>query len=260
MFQNKTFRKLWKKFWEPVLGLGLIQWIVAVLFAIPMWFVYFTSVKRLTGIDTLYKYRKKPAIVVFWHGRTMMLSPISCLGGMKLYAVASKHKDGRMMAKIQRLFGMRAIYGSSHKGGVSVLRKGVRILKNGGWGICMSPDGPGGPSLRVKDGALYFAKMSGAPIIPICYSSSRAWMQERWDRYMIALPFSKIACNVGNPIYVPKDATPEQFEEIRHNLENVMVEQMRELDAEFNLREIEQDLTAHEFKKAKRERKKNKKK
>ena len=39
-----------------------------------------------------------------------------------------------------------------------------------------------------------------------------------------------------------------------------MIKQMRELDAEFNLRKIEQDLTAHEFKKAKRERKKNKKK
>ena len=52
--------------------------------------------------------------------------------------------------------------------------------------------------------------------------------------------------------------TAQEFEEIRKHVENVMVEQMRELDAEFNLREIEQDLTAHEFKKAKRERKKNK--
>lgn len=260
MLQNKKFRKYWKKFWEPILGLGLIQWIIAVFMSIPIWFVYFTSIKKVTNIETFYKYRKKPAIFVVWHGRSMMFSPLVCLGGMHAYAVASGHKDGRMMAKIQHLFGLRAIYGSSHKGGVSVLRKGLRILAKGDHAICMSPDGPGGPSLRVKDGAMYFAKMSGAPIIPVCYSCSKSWFQDRWDRYLVALPFSKITCNIGNPIFVPKKTSPQEFEEIRKHVENVMVEQMRELDAEFNLREIEQDLTAHEFKKAKRERKKNKKK
>lgn len=253
MFQNKTFRKIWKGFWEPVLGLGLFQWIIAILMSIPMWFVYFTSIKRITNIETFYKYRKKPAIFVFWHGRSMMLSPINCLGGMQAYAVASNHKDGRMMAKIQRLFGLRAIYGSSHKGGVSVLREGLRVLQKGDWAICMSPDGPGGPSLRVQDGALYFAKMSGAPIIPVCYSTSRAWLQDRWDRYLVALPFSKIACNIGNPVFVPRKATPEEFEKIRKNLESFMVEQMRELDREFDIVPPEQDLTAEEFKQKKRD-------
>ena len=140
MFQNKTFRKVWKKFWEPILGMGLIQWVIAILMAIPMWFVYFTSIKRITNIETFYEYRRKPAIFVFWHGRSMMLSPINCLGSMRAYAVASSHKDGRMMAKIQRLFGLRAIYGSTHKGGVSVLRQGLRVLSRGDCGICMSPD------------------------------------------------------------------------------------------------------------------------
>lgn len=259
MFQNKKFRKAWKSFWQPILSLGIIQWVVAILFAIPIWFVYFTSIKRVTNIETFYKYRKKPAIFVFWHGRSMMLSPINCLGGMQAYAVASRHKDGRMMAKLQRLFGLRAIYGSSHKGGVSVLREGLRVLQKGNWAICMSPDGPGGPSLRVQDGALYFAKMSGAPIIPVCYSASRAWLQDRWDRYLVALPFSKIVCNIGNPVFVPKKATPQEFEKIRTDLETFMVNQMRELDAEFGLKPAEQDLTSSEFKKKKREERATKK-
>ena len=260
MFQNKTFRKIWKGFWEPVLGLGIFQWIIAVLFAIPIWVVYFTSIKKIDNIDVFYKYRKKPAIFVFWHGRSMMLSPIICLGRMNAYAVASSHKDGRMMAKLQRLFGLRAIYGSSSKGGVSVLREGLRVLARGNYAICMSPDGPGGPSLRVKDGALYFAKMSGAPIIPVCYSCSRSWFQNRWDRYLVALPFSKITCNVGNPVFVPRRATDEDFEKIRQNLENFMVQQMRDLDAEFDLMHVEQDLTAVEFKQKKRDERAAKKK
>ena len=243
-----------------MLSLGIFQWIIALFMAIPIWFVYFTSVKKITNIDVFYKYRRKPAIFVFWHGRSMMLSPIICLGGMRAYAVASRHKDGRMMAKLQRLFGLRAIYGSSHKGGVSVLREGLRVLARGDHGICMSPDGPGGPSLRVQEGALYFAKMSGAPIIPVCYTSKRAWIQDRWDRYLVALPFTKISCNIGEPVFVPKRATAEEFEKIRTDLEKFMVQQMRELDAEFDLQYVEQDLTASEFKKAKRDAKKNKKK
>ncbi|MBQ8294637.1 MAG: lysophospholipid acyltransferase family protein [Alphaproteobacteria bacterium] len=250
---NKTFRKLWKGFWEPILSLGIFQWIVAVIMAIPIWFVYFTSVKRIKNIDVFYKYRKKPAIFVFWHGRSLMLSPIICLGGMQAYAVASRHKDGRMMAKLQRLFGLRAIYGSSHKGGVSVLREGLRVLNKGNFGICMSPDGPGGPSLRVQDGALYFAKMSGAPIIPVCYSAKRAWFQDRWDRYLLALPFNKLTVNVGDPIFVPKKCSTAEFEAVRQQVENVMVAQVREMDAEFNHPIVEQDLTAHECKKQRRE-------
>ena len=257
---NKKFRKIWKKFWEPILGLGAVQWVVAILMSIPIWFVYFTSIKKVTNIETFYKYCKKPAIFVVWHGRSMMFSPLVCLAGMRAYAIASQHKDGRMMAKIQHLFGLRAIYGSSHKGGVSVLREGLRILAKGDHAICMSPDGPGGPSLRLKDGAMYFAKMSGAPIIPVCYSCSKPWFQDRWDRYLVALPFCRLSCNIGNPFFVPRNASPKEFEKIRKNIEDFMVQQMRELDAEFNLREIEQDLTAHEFKKAKRERKQKNKK
>lgn len=259
MFQNKTFRKAWKKFWEPILGFGLFQWVMAILMAIPIWFVYFTSIKKITNIDVFHKYRKKPAIFVVWHGRSMMLSPMICLGGMRAYVVASRHKDGRMMAKLQMLFGLRAIYGSSHKGGVSVLRKGMRVLSRGDCAICISPDGPGGPSLRIKDGALYFAQMSGAPIIPVCFSTSRAWIQERWDRYLVALPFAKLNINIGNPVFIPRKSSPEDIEKIRDKLEVFMVKQMQELDAECGIQSPEQDLKTSEFKKQRREAKAAKK-
>lgn len=253
MFQNKTFRKLWKGFWEPVLNLEIFQWVIAFFCAVPIWFVYFTSIKKLKNIDVLYKYRKKPVVFVFWHGRSMMLSPIICLGRMKSYAVASSHKDGRLMAKLQRLFGLKAIYGSSSKGGVSVLREGLRVLSRGEYGICMSPDGPGGPSLRVQEGALYFAKMSGVPIIPVCYTATHAWVQNRWDRYMVALPFSKIICEIGNPVFVPRKATSEEFEKIRLDLEKIMVKQVHDLDESVGLKKVEQDMTATEFKQKKRD-------
>ncbi len=258
MIHNKKFRKAWKKFWNPILGCGVIQWIIAICMSVPMWTVYFTSRKKIIGLDVFNKYHRKPAIFVFWHGRSMMLSPIIRMRGMRAYAIASRHKDGRMMAKLQRLFGLRAIYGSTSEGGISVLRQGVRVLRDGKYALCMSPDGPGGPSMRVQDGALYFAKMTGAPIIPVCYSSSRAWIQKRWDRYLVALHFSRIVCKIGKPIFVDSKVTPKEFENIRKNLENTMVKQLRDLDAEFGLFKVEQDLTADKFKKDMREAKNKK--
>ena len=114
------------------------------------------------------------------------------------------------MAKLQRLFGLRAIYGATSEGGISVLRQGVRVLRTGKYALCLSPDGPGGPSMRVQDGALYFAKMTGAPIIPVCYSSSRSWIQKRWDRYLVTLHFSRIKCKIGKPLFVAPNATAEE--------------------------------------------------
>ena len=227
--------------------------------ALAIWFVYFTCRKKITGWEIFKKYRRKPAIFVFWHGRSMMLSPIVCLGGMRAYAVASRHKDGRMMAKLQRLFGLKSIYGSTSDGGISVLRQGVRILRQGDYSMCMSPDGPGGPSLRVQDGALYFAKMTGAPIIPVCYSASRAWFQDRWDRYLVALPFSVIKCKLAQPVFIDSKISPAEFEKVRKKIEDIRVQQVRELDGEFNLFQVEQDLKSREFKeKLRKEREKKK--
>lgn len=253
MIQNKTFRKIWKGFWTPILSAGILQWIIALLMAMAIWFVYFTSRKKIKNYNVFKKYRRRPAVFIFWHGRSMMLSPIIAMGGMRAYAVASRHKDGRMMAKLQRLFGLRPIYGSTSDGGISVLRQGVRVLQDGRYSMCISPDGPGGPSLRVQDGALYFAKMTGAPIIPVCYSVSRGRFQKRWDSYLVALPFSKITCWVGDPIFIDRHASDADFAAVRKQIEDYMVAQVHQMDAEFGFAPVAQDWTAGAYKQAMRD-------
>lgn len=246
--KKNFFRRAWKWFWNFFLGLAIIQWIVAIIIATPIWLIYLTCRVKITNYETFKKYRRKPAIFVFWHGRSMMLSPIIAVGRMRGYAVASQHHDGRIMARVQRLFGLRPLYGSTSHGGMSVLRGGVRILMDGRYSLCISPDGPGGPSLRVQDGALYFSKMTGAPIIPVCYTASRVKFINRWDRYMLVKPFSRINCVVGEPVFVPRRATDNEFESIRKSLEKYMVETTHKIDGEFGHMVVEQDLTATGFK------------
>ena len=227
--------------------MALIQWLIAGLVALPIWLLYLTCRVKITNYETFKKYRRAPAIFTFWHGRMLMLSPVICIGGMRSYVIASRHSDGRMMARIQRLFGLRALYGSTSYGAASVLREGVRMLDAGGYSICISPDGPSGPSMRVKSGALYFAQKSGAPIIPVCYSASRARFLQRWDRFVVPMPFSRVTVRVGQPIFIKPDLSEAEFEAVRKKVEDVMVNMLREMDGEFNLPRVEQDLHSGEF-------------
>ena len=247
MAQKKSF---FKRAWKWFFSLGIIQWIIAILIAMPIWLIYLTCRVKVTNYETFKQYRRKPAIFVFWHGRSMMLSPIIATRRMRAYAISSHHNDGRIMAKVQRLFSLRPLYGSTTSGGLEVLRGGLRILMDGRYALCISPDGPSGPSMRVQDGALYFAKMTGAPIIPVCYSASRARFANRWDRYLIVKPFSKITCTVGEPVFVPRRASDEEFESIRKSLEDYMVETTHKMDAEFHHMVVEQDLKSGAFKRA----------
>lgn len=245
---GKSISKRFRRFFRFLYGWGLVQWILALVYYILIWFVYFTSKKDITGYDILKKYRKNPAIFVFWHGRTMMLSPVIALARVHGYAIADPRRDGRAIARMERLFGLKTIYGSSDRGGVSVLKKGISVLNAGGNCLALSPDGPVGPSMRFHDGALYFAKMTGAPIIPVCYSSSRPWFQNRWDRYLLTKPFSVIAGTVGKPIFIDRKTKIEDFEKIRKKLEDVMVKQAHDLDKRFTNFRVEQDLTPDNFK------------
>lgn len=242
----KFFRKLWKCFWNFILSHGIAQWLLAFLMFLIIWFIYFTSIRKIKGKEILKKFKNRNVIFVFWHGRTMMLSPIVYKFGFRGYAVASRHKDGRIMAKLQRFFGLKSILGSSSEGGFSALRQGIKALRKKNTVLCLSPDGPSGPSLRFHDGALYFARMTGVPLIPVCFSSSPAWFQKRWDRYLISLPFSRINYDIGEPVYLN---SKEDFNYQKTKMENILIKQLRDMDKKFNLFEVETDLTATEFKK-----------
>ena len=246
-YMKKSLKRNLGHFFRFLYGWGLVQWFLAIIYYVLIWFVYFTSKKEIKGLEILRQYARKPAIFVFWHGRTMMLSPVIALNRVRGYAIADSGKDGRAIAKMEKLFGLRTIYGSSTKDGVSVLKKGVSILNSGRFCLALSPDGPSGPSMRCHDGALYFAKITGAPIIPVCYSCSRPWFQNRWDRYLLTKPFSIIAGTIGKPIFIDRKTKIEDFEKIRKNLEDIMIKQAYDLDKKFTKFKVEQDLTPNNF-------------
>ncbi len=178
-----------------------------------------------------------------------MLSPVVASARIKSYCVASRHEDGRMMARLQRLFGLRAIYGSTSDGAVAVLREGVRVMRKTNMSMCVPVDGPSGPSLHIQDGALYFARMTGAPIVTCCFSCSKPIYMDRWDKFMIPRLFGTISCRIGEPIYIDPKLRGAEFEKKRIEIEQSMQKQLHEMDAEFNLPEIQSGLNATDYKK-----------
>jgi lysophospholipid acyltransferase (LPLAT)-like uncharacterized protein len=88
-----------------------------------------------------------------------------------------------------------------------------------GAAVAVTPDGPRGPRMRAAPGIAMVAKLTGAPIVPVSYSTSRAIAWSSWDRFLLALPFGRGVFVLGEPVYVPRDADADAVENARRAVE-----------------------------------------
>ncbi len=172
---------------------------------------------------------RRPVIFAFWHGRSIML-PFS-YRGPRATILNSTHRDGRMITEALRRFGFGCVPGSTTRGSVSGTRGLLRALRDGS-DVGLIPDGPRGPAGRARAGAVELAALSGAPLLPMAFSASRALRLASWDRMMIPLPFSRVVCVVGAPLEISSAKRPDrsQRESLRVALEQRLSEVTREAD------------------------------
>ena len=172
---------------------------------------------------------EKSFIACFWHGRMVMMSSAWKSPPQRMHLLISTHRDGMMIAGVIVRRGYQKIEGSSGKGGVQAFREMARLLRNRQV-VAITPDGPRGPRMRVKAGALKAAQLSGVPIVPIAGSAHSCWMLRSWDRFMIPKPWTRGALLAGRPIEVPRDLSAEAFEQKRLELENELLRLSRKAD------------------------------
>jgi lysophospholipid acyltransferase (LPLAT)-like uncharacterized protein len=68
-------------------------------------------------------------------------------------------------------------------------------------------------------GVILLAKLSGRPILPVAFTTSRRKVLEKsWDKTTINLPFGRGATAVGAPIFVRSDADDTEMERKRQEL------------------------------------------
>src|SRR5204863_293250 len=81
-------------------------------------------------------------------------------------------------------FRVQAIRGSSTRGGDAALRDVIRTVRNGR-SFAITPDGPKGPPRKMKDGAVFAARVTGVPIVPVTFAASRQKRARTWDRMIV---------------------------------------------------------------------------
>ena len=161
--------------------------------------------------------RQQPFIYVLWHGT---LLPLTWAHRKRnVVAMISEHSDGEIIARIIESIGYRTVRGSTSRGAARALLGACRVIEEGAC-LAVTPDGPRGPAESVAPGAAAIAQRTGAPMVPVSLSVSRAWRTKSWDRFMIPTPFARVTVAYGDPIYVTADPSrdPARESEIRDGL------------------------------------------
>jgi len=166
--------------------------------------------------------KSEPFILAFWHGRIMMM-PYCWRRDRPINMLISQHRDGQIIARTVSHFGIDTVAGSSSKGGSQALRAMLRSLK-GGVSVGITPDGPRGPRMRASEGVAQVARLSGVPVIPCGFSAARRRTLGSWDRFTLALPFSRGLFVWGEPVHVPNDADGEALERARLAIETALTD------------------------------------
>lgn len=179
----------------------------------------------------------KPFIICFWHGRLLMFPP-AWRWESKISILISRHRDGRIIARALRHFGVGTIEGSTSRGGGQALRDMLRTLKNGEY-IGVTPDGPRGPRMRASVGVVQVARLADAPILPTSYAVSRRRVLGSWDRFVLALPFTRGVIRVGDLIPPPRSGADTDIEDTRKQLETSLNALTATLDARYGHAPIE---------------------
>ena len=153
------------------------------------------------------KARGVPILFTLWHGR-MFLS-IQAHRHEAITTMASRSKDGEVIARWLEANGYRVVRGSSSRGGGQALREMVRAVRAGGH-AALTVDGPRGPARVVQPGILQLARLTGGWILPITSSSARPRFLRSWDRYLLPRPFSRNVVVYGEPFPVDSGLTDEE--------------------------------------------------
>jgi lysophospholipid acyltransferase (LPLAT)-like uncharacterized protein len=114
--------------------------------------------------------------------------------------MASKSRDGDVIAGFLFFWGFRVARGSSSRAGGEALRQMIQEKREGAPAADLTTDGPRGPARRSKAGVASLAAALDTPVIPVGASSTRPRFLNSWDRYMLPLPFSSCVVLVGPPV------------------------------------------------------------
>jgi len=172
-------------------------------------------VEGLHHYDAIVAAGRQP-VMAFWHGR--ILPATVFFRGRGIVVITSENFDGEWIARIIERFGYGTARGSTTRGGRKAMRQLMREMERGrpaGFTV----DGPRGPARVAQPGAVWLARTTGNPVLPFHLEASSHWTASSWDRTQVPKPFSTVALTIGAPLEVAADATADQLDAARAELE-----------------------------------------
>ena len=168
--------------------------------------------------------RHHPCIVAMWHGEFMLL-PLIKPANKPTDIMLARHSDAEFLGEALKRFDMQLIRGAGaagrnkDRGGAHAYRSAIQALRDGR-AVAMTADVPGGHARKAGLGIVMAAKQSGRAILPVAIATRRYLALNTWSRMKINLPHSSLGFAVGPLVRVPREATPEELEVYRQEVED----------------------------------------
>lgn len=168
--------------------------------------------------------RHHPCIIAMWHGEFMLL-PLIKPADKPTDIMLARHSDAEFLGEALKRFDMQLIRGAGaagrnkDRGGSHAYRSAIQALRDGR-AVGMTADVPGAQARKAGLGIVMAAKQSGRAILPVAIATKRYLALNTWSRMKINLPHSRLGFAVGPLVEVPREATPEDLEKYRQQVED----------------------------------------
>ena len=135
-------------------------------------------------------------------------------------ALVSQSKDGELLTKILTMWSFNVVRGSSSKGGSEALDEMVRLAKENV--LLIAPDGPRGPSLKMKPGIAVAAQRAQVPVYLI--KTNMSFFKQFPKSWTISnsSAFCKIDMKINGPYIIESDASKEDINKLLVTFEEII--------------------------------------
>jgi lysophospholipid acyltransferase (LPLAT)-like uncharacterized protein len=209
----------------------------------PVTLAYRTSRVRTVGAALPEEILSEGRTIIFAHWHRYAQYYYFWARGRRHVMMISQKEGGEYGARCMARVGVLSVRGSTsslsrtgkirNKKGKEALAAMVGLVRDEGFCAGLTVDGPKGPALALKMGAVTLAKETGSPIVVMTAAARPHATLFSWDKMWVPLPFSKIVYFFTGPFYVPRNAGEAEKESIRVEVEAHMRDMAQEAERYF---------------------------
>ncbi|MFV0245765.1 MAG: lysophospholipid acyltransferase family protein [Qingshengfaniella sp.] len=209
----KTLRKRWRRIEKRFQRNERVQSVLRRWYSRYIRFVFRTTKWERIGFESYEAdiARGVPRILCCWHARLTLTPYLRDWSDHALAVLASEHADARIATADMRDLGIQVIELATSGSNPGAIRKAVAHVRNGN-SLAIAVDGPMGPRGVAKTGAIVIGGLTGAQVVPCCYTISRSITLKTWDRFVLPLPWSRGVLAVGDGFVPPRKASPKDMQ------------------------------------------------